>query len=52
MKDRHLCCSSLRFPWPRSGPQFFHSRIATDYNNRLKILNVSKTFVEILQIGR
>ena len=29
MQERHLCWSTYFFPWPRSAPHFFHSRIAT-----------------------
>jgi len=29
MQERHLCWPPYFFPWPRSVPYFFHSRIAT-----------------------
>jgi len=29
MQESHLCWPLYFFPWPRSAPHFFHSRIAT-----------------------
>jgi len=29
MQEIHLCWTHYFFPWPRSGPTFFHSRIAS-----------------------
>jgi len=29
MQERHLCWLPYFFPWPRSAPHFFYSRIAT-----------------------
>jgi len=29
MQERYLCWPPYLFPWPRSAPHFFHSRIAT-----------------------
>jgi len=37
MQDKHVCWPPYFFSWPRSGPHFFNSRIATGYGYLLNL---------------